>query len=39
MRLFTYCLPVDDGAAPNPFWGACLPTMVVKFEYFKELID
>lgn len=22
-RLFSYCLPFDDGAAPNPFWGAC----------------
>lgn len=23
MRLFTYCIPVDDGAAPNPYWGIC----------------
>jgi len=23
MRLFTYCIPVDDGAAPNPFHGVC----------------
>ena len=23
MRLFSYCIPVDDGAAPNPFFGAC----------------
>ena len=22
-RLFTYCLRIDDGAAPNPFWGVC----------------
>lgn len=22
-RLFSYCIPVDDGAAPNPFWGVC----------------
>lgn len=22
-RLFSYCIPVDDGAAPNPFWGLC----------------
>lgn len=22
-RLFTYCIPFDDGAAPNPFWGVC----------------
>lgn len=21
--LYTYCIPVDDGAAPNPFWGLC----------------
>ena len=21
--LFTYCIPVDDGAASNPFWGVC----------------
>ena len=22
-RLFTYIIPIDDGAAPNPFWGVC----------------
>ncbi|WP_378174909.1 hypothetical protein [Aquimarina sp. SS2-1] len=22
-RLLTYCIPVDDGAAPNPFFGIC----------------
>jgi len=22
-RLYTYCIPYDDGAAPNPFWGIC----------------
>ncbi len=22
-RLFSYCIPFDDGAAPNPFWGVC----------------
>jgi len=21
--LYSYCIPVDDGAAPNPFWGVC----------------
>ncbi len=21
--LFSYCIPIDDGAAPNPFWGIC----------------
>lgn len=21
--LYTYCITVDDGAAPNPFWGVC----------------
>lgn len=21
--LWTYCLPYDDGAAPNPYWGVC----------------
>lgn len=26
-RLFTYCIPVDDGAAPNPYWGVC--TLVI----------
>lgn len=25
--LFTYCIPIDDGAAPNPFWGTC--TLVI----------
>ena len=23
MRLFSYCIPVDDGAAPNPYYGVC----------------
>jgi len=23
MRLFSYCIPIDDGAAPNPFFGVC----------------
>lgn len=27
MRLFSYCIPVDDGAAPNPFWGVCTLTV------------
>jgi hypothetical protein len=22
-RLFTYTIPIDDGAAPNPFRGMC----------------
>jgi Nucleotide modification associated domain 2 len=22
-RLYTYCIPFDDGAAPNPYWGVC----------------
>lgn len=22
-RLFSYCIPNDSGAAPNPFWGIC----------------
>jgi hypothetical protein len=22
-RLFSYCIPYDNGAAPNPFWGVC----------------
>ena len=21
--LFSYCIPIDGGAAPNPFWGLC----------------
>lgn len=21
--LYSYCIPIDDGAAPNPFWGIC----------------
>jgi hypothetical protein len=25
--LYSYCLPHDDGAAPNPFWGLC--TLVI----------
>jgi hypothetical protein len=27
MRLFSYCIPIDDGAAPNPFHGRC--TLVI----------
>jgi Nucleotide modification associated domain 2 len=27
MRLFSYCLRYDDGAAPNPFWGVCTLTI------------
>lgn len=27
MRLFSYCIPVDDGAAPNPYWGVCTLTI------------
>jgi hypothetical protein len=23
MRIFSYILAADDGAAPNPFWGYC----------------
>lgn len=26
-RLFSYVIPVDDGAAPNPFWGVCTLTI------------
>jgi len=22
-RLYSYTIPIDDGAAPNPFWGTC----------------
>ncbi|MCK6533077.1 MAG: hypothetical protein L6Q84_08905 [Polyangiaceae bacterium] len=25
--LFSYCIPYDDGAAPNPYWGVC--TLVI----------
>lgn len=27
MRLFSYCIPTDDGAAPNPYWGICTLTI------------
>ena len=27
MRLYSYCLRYDDGAAPNPYWGIC--TLVI----------
>jgi hypothetical protein len=23
MSLYSYCLRIDDGAAPNPYWGVC----------------
>ena len=23
MTLYSYCLRIDDGAAPNPYWGTC----------------
>ncbi|MDI1484715.1 hypothetical protein [Polyangium sp. y55x31] len=25
--LYSYCIPYDDGAAPNPYWGVC--TLVI----------
>jgi hypothetical protein len=25
--LYSYCIPIDDGAAPNPYWGVC--TLVI----------
>jgi hypothetical protein len=27
MKLYSYCLRYDDGAAPYPFWGVC--TLVI----------
>jgi hypothetical protein len=27
MKLFSYCIPIDDGAAPNPYWDWC--TLVI----------
>lgn len=27
MRIFSYVLRHDDGAAPNPFWGMCTLTI------------
>jgi hypothetical protein len=27
MKLFSYCIPTDDGAAPNPYWGVCTLTI------------
>lgn len=27
MKLYSYCLRYDDGAAPNPYWGVC--TLVI----------
>jgi len=26
-KLYTYCIPFDDDAAPNPYWGLC--TLVI----------
>ncbi|MGB8217342.1 MAG: hypothetical protein WCE94_08575 [Candidatus Methanoperedens sp.] len=27
VTLYSYCIPYDDGAAPNPYWGVC--TLVI----------
>lgn len=27
LTLYTYCIPYDDGVAPNPLWGIC--TLVI----------
>ena len=27
MKLYSYCIPIDDGAAPNPYWGVCTLTV------------
>lgn len=37
MRLFSYCIPVDDGAAPNPFWGVC--TLVICKPVIRRVAD
>jgi hypothetical protein len=26
-RLYSYCLPIDDGAAPTPYSGVCTPAI------------
>src|SRR4051794_28299130 len=37
MRLFSYCIPIDDGAAPNPFWGYC--TLVICKPAIRRVAD
>lgn len=27
MKFYSYCIPYDDGAAPNPYWGICTLTI------------
>ncbi len=27
MNLYSYCIRLDDGAAPNPYWGVCTLTI------------
>ena len=27
LTLYSYCIPIDDGAAPNPYWGICTLTI------------
>ena len=39
-RLFSYILRIDDGAAPNPFWGLCTLTICKpKIRKIAELGD
>jgi hypothetical protein len=34
MKLYSYTIPYDDGAAPNPFWGIC-----ARAEKFTQLVS
>ncbi len=36
-QLVSYCIPYDDGAAPNPFWGIC--TLVICRPVIRRTAD
>ena len=37
MKLYSYCLKHDRGAAPNPFWGVC--TLVICKPVIRRTAD
>ncbi|MEX2235815.1 MAG: hypothetical protein WD824_26895 [Cyclobacteriaceae bacterium] len=37
MRLFSYSIAIDDGAAPNPFWGKC--TLAISKPVLRRVIE
>jgi hypothetical protein len=37
MRLFSYCISIDEGAAPNPYWGIC--TLAISKPVLRRVVE